>query len=443
MCPLKILIILRCQRSSIRKTNYRYCSSIKTLFSILCLLISFISYSQESEGKYIKDAKTGCKIWDPIYSTDDSISWSGSCKNDLAEGTGTLIWFDKGKENARYVGLMGKGNPNGKGKYTFISGGTLEGNFVDGSLLNLDDSYLKQLQKNILKIPDGTDIFASQDGTKSLFYYALIPKGKIIGVLVLLPSTGESPEEVFSNNVKLTQMACDSGLMTIIPSINNHICLDTNVLDFLNGTFADAAKKYKAPKDKFVIGGLSLGGMLSLRYTEYAYDTSSHNTVIKPQAVFGADPPVDLSNLYYQFLRDVDRNFSPVAVAESKFYIEDMQKQFGGSPKQYPENYIKYSMFSQSEKYGGNAKFLKNVPVRIYCDPDVNWQMKNRHRDYYDMNAPDQTAMILQLQLMGNTKAEFINALGKGYRLDGTRHPHSWSIVEPVGCLAWILKCIK
>jgi hypothetical protein len=69
--------------------------------------------------------------------------------------------------------------------------------------------------------------------------------------------------------------------------------------------------------------------------------------------------------------------------------------------------------------------------------------MKNKHRDYYDMNAPDQTAMILQLNLMGNDKAEFINALGKGYRLGGIRHPHSWSIIEPTGFITWIMKCLE
>jgi hypothetical protein len=215
------------------------------------------------------------------------------------------------------------------------------------------------------------------------------------------------------------------------------------VMNFLNTTFTDVIKKYKVPKNKFVIGGLSLGGMLALRYSEYAYDGASHNTVIIPKAVFGADPPVDLVTLYQQFTGGVGRNFSKDTSEEAKFYIKRMLKQFGGTPEQHPENYFKYSMYSRSEKDGGNARFLKTIPVRIYCDPDIDWQMKYKHRDYYDMNAPDQTAMIIQLQLMGNTKAEFINALGKGHRLDGSRHPHSWSIIEPADCLNWILDCIR
>jgi hypothetical protein len=129
-------------------------------------------------------------------------------------------------------------------------------------------------------------------------------------------------------------------------------------------------------------------------------------------------------------------------VNEAIGYIEKMNTQFGGPPEKFPVKYIQYSMYSRNQPEGGNAVYLKTVPVRIYSDPDIDWQMKNRHADLYDMNALDQTAMINQLSFLGNTKAEYINALGKGYRPNGMRHPHSWSIAEPVDCLAWILKCL-
>ena len=56
----------------------------------------------------------------------------------------------------------------------------------------------------------------------------------------------------------------------------------------------------------------------------------------------------------------------------------------------------------------------------------------------YDLNALDQTAMIQFLNDSGNTKAEFINAFGKGYRIEGNRHPHSWSIIDSHDCIDWI-----
>ena len=105
--------------------------------------------------------------------------------------------------------------------------------------------------------------------------------------------------------------------------------------------------------------------------------------------------------------------------------------------------YSKHSMYSKSLKNGGNAKYLINTPIRIYSDPDIDWHLKERQTDFYDMNALDQTAMINQLRIMGNEEAEFINALGKGYRLNGMRHPHSWTIAEPKELIDWIINRIK
>jgi len=59
------------------------------------------------------------------------------------------------------------------------------------------------------------------------------------------------------------------------------------------------------------------------------------------------------------------------------------------------------------------------------------------------MNALDKSAMINFLQRAGNKKEEFINSYGKGYGLDGKRHPHSWSIVNASDCIKWIQKCLE
>lgn len=100
-------------------------------------------------------------------------------------------------------------------------------------------------------------------------------------------------------------------------------------------------------------------------------------------------------------------------------------------------------MYSKAVKNGGNARFLNYVPIRIYSDPDIDWHLRERQTDYYDMNALDQTAMINELRILGNENTEFINALGKGYRLNGTRHPHSWSIAEPHELMKWIINKLK
>ena len=170
-----------------------------------------------------------------------------------------------------------------------------------------------------------------------------------------------------------------------------------------------------------------------------AYENKALTTVV-PKAVYSVDGPVDLENIYKLFQRGLESN--PAAV-EPKYGINEFQRFIGGTPEQFHAKYVYYSAFSKSEKDGGNAKFLKNVPTRIYNDVDVNWWLANRGQDLYDMNALDQSAMINLLNKMGNKNAEFVNAFGKGYRLEGNRHPHSWSIVDAVECLNWIYKHIQ
>ena len=412
-------------------------------FTFIALtLISLSIFGQELQRKFITDKRTGCKVWNPYYSADDSISWTGNCKNKMADGSGTLTWFVQGKQEAQYIGMMQKGVPNGKGKYCYADGFIQDGNFMDGEFLNLSDPNFKLLQKNTIQIVDSTDIFVNDGDSKALYYIALVPKDSVKGVLILLPSTHEKPEEVFNNNIKLTELAFDKHLLIIIPSINYNPCLNAVSLNFLYTTFSDMLKKYNPPQDKIIIAGFSLGGMNALRYAEMAFENNS-TTVIKPKAVFAVDPPVDYAQGYYTALRSIDKNFSEISVNEAKDGIRKLNNQFGGAPDKFPEKYIKYSPYSRSEKNGGNAALLKNIPVRIYCDPDINWWMKHRRMDYYDMNALNQTAMINQLNILGNDKAEFINALGKGYRIDGTRHPHSWSIVDADDCVNWIQKCLQ
>jgi hypothetical protein len=330
-----------------------------------------------------------------------------------------------------------------------LSGGKLEGNFVDGELLDLNEPYLSKLTKIDLGIEDTHEMYR---GPGNLFYYTLAPQN-VKGVLILMPSTGEGAENVISCNKKLMQLCYDNNILTAVLSTNYNKGLesDTAAMNFINTSFKDIIERYKAPADKFILSGLSLGGENSIQYTEISRSGKLY-TSVKPLAVIGVDPPVDMAHLYERakeeialYTRDSTKltDSKKAALNEDNFLIDYFDKLFGGSPKEFPQKYIDGSQYSHSEPDGGNAKYLTNVPIRIYTDPDISWQMKNKSRDYYHMNCADQSAMINFLQISGNTRAEFIPALGKGYRLDGLRHPHSWSIVDADECINWIKNLIQ
>ena len=85
-----------------------------------------------------KDPITDCQVW----SADDGgakevITWSGSCENGKATGSGVLVVHDKDGLSAVYNGEMTSGKANGTGSLKFRSvdkGGfnRFLGNFVEG-----------------------------------------------------------------------------------------------------------------------------------------------------------------------------------------------------------------------------------------------------------------------------------------------------------------------
>ncbi len=293
--------------------------------------------------------------------------------------------------------------------------------------------------RTVLFHKDPQDLYANIDKDSTTLFYELIhPSTKPIGALVILPGSGETIADV-KRQITLHRLAAQKGLLVVFPSINWGTNKHFFEHQFLDTIFKRIVKDHHIPKDRCIIGGFSGGGMIALTYTQKA-NRSPDSTYIKPRAVFGIDPPLDYAHLWNHCKKDIERNVSEAAVREGKWIMDSYTQEFGGSPEEYKENYIRYSIFSYSEKDGGNAKYLLHTPILLYTEPDILWQMKNRQRDYYDLNCVDIAAMINLLQIKGNKNALLKVTTNKGIRMNGQRHPHSWSIMDPQECLNWILK---
>ena len=81
------------------------------------------------------------------------------------------------------------------------------------------------------------------------------------------------------------------------------------------------------------------------------------------------------------------------------------------------------------------------MPLRIYTEPDVDWWLRERNADLTNMNATECSAMINELNRLGNQNAKLKITQSKGYRKpNNKRHPHSWSIVDNAELIKWLLK---
>jgi hypothetical protein len=194
-------------------------------------------------------------------------------------------------------------------------------------------------------------------------------------------------------------------------------------------------KKYDLPAGNFFIGGYSLGGSGAFQYTEQAYAPGSK--LRKPDAVFGADPLLDVER-QYRYMTSADRpKKNPESEQGEQVFIDVIEKIFKTNPAKNPRLFWKISPFPASDPNHNAIKPLVNVPLRIYSDPDINWYIENRHVDFTDLNIIDGAATVNWLKSMGNQEAELINSLGKGYK-NNIRAPHSWSIIDGKELVQWM-----
>ncbi len=406
---------------------------MKLLLPIIFLFSIAPAFSQT----LLTDPSSGCQYTLPWNCEECTMHWTGNCLDSLPNGEGVLSVYHDTTEIMTYVGHMKNGNFDGPGSYQ-DGMNKMEGYFKNNYPLDIDPSLYDYIEEHQISELDTAHINHSYFGIKSLYYYALRPKGIPTGALVLLPSLYEQPEQVLSSNSTLIKLAVKNDLLVIVPTINVKLCLTQASLDFLNDVFSDAMDRYKYPEKNFIIGGFSLGGLTALRYTELAYQNKD-TTAMRPLAVFGVDPPTDLVLLYNKQLKQLAKDSTH---AEANIVLNSLHEDIGPLEDNY-EAYVEHSVYSYAEPQGGNIKYLLQVPLRIYCDPDIDWWMENRKLSYHDINAGDLSAMILQLRELGHSNAEFINALGKGYRENGKRHPHSWSLIDPEECMEWMLSALN
>ena len=76
----------------------------------------------------------------------------------------------------------------------------------------------------------------------------------------------------------------------------------------------------------------------------------------------------------------------------------------------------------------------------LITEPEIIWQMEERDRSLYDLNALDCSLAINALRQMGNKKAKLVLTENKGFRkLTGKKNPHSWSIADCNETIKWLL----
>ncbi|MBP6397344.1 MAG: hypothetical protein KA340_05655 [Saprospiraceae bacterium] len=279
-------------------------------------------------------------------------------------------------------------------------------------------------------------IFLEKTDSSSNCYTVIYPyQPPYAGYLLLMPGFGESAEKVLQQTdlpIKLAQ----NNILTIIPTFQDGVLslgVDSLSQLALATIIKDVVTKNKLVGQKYFAGGFSIGGSCAIQYAE--------NASAKPTAVFAIDPPLDFERFYHSAKRDIRLSKEKEASQENIYMIARLEKETGGTPSTHLDRYYQLSPYSFSDTTQSAIKKLINTPLRIYTEPDVSWWLKERNADLTSMNATTCSAMINELNRLGNQKAQLMITHNKGYRKpDQKRHPHSWSIVDNDELINWLLK---
>jgi len=291
--------------------------------------------------------------------------------------------------------------------------------------LTISYIFLLLLFQNVM-FAQSIDKYKDKVGNKSITYYVMQPHTEVVGILILLPGSGENPKTIFKKT-SLPQIMASKGFLTIAPELHNSLFADQNTIDLLNKICETAFQKNDVPN--LFIGGFSSGGAVAVGYAEYLLASNPSNRL---KGIFAIDPPLDLKRLYASALRKINYPCKGLIMKEGYSIKAALENTLGGSPESKPNEYLIHSSYAAGEIDGGNAKILKNIPIRLYAEPDLNFVKKTYCEDLVinDINASDLESLYKFLVSAGNKNVEYITTMGKGF--------HSWNIVDAPDCANWI-----
>jgi hypothetical protein len=266
--------------------------------------------------------------------------------------------------------------------------------------------------------------------------YELIKSSISKGLIIIFPGGGSTSKET-KGEFKIVEKATKQGISVLLMNFNRHLWIKKKASEQLTKLILEVTEKNHLKTDNIFIRGMSLGGTVALTLSDHLVET---NSTLKPKGIFVVDSPIDLFALYESSQKDILRkDSSEERLAEPKWIINYFEEEFGGKDSLLL-NIQKVSPFTLKTKNSNNIKNLKNNKLRFYTEPDTLWWKKTRQTDFESTNAftLQKTNEVLENENWKNVK--LIQTNNKGYRANGERNPHSWSIVDINDLINWILE---
>ncbi|CAL2104393.1 Abhydrolase_3 domain-containing protein [Tenacibaculum sp. 190130A14a] len=264
--------------------------------------------------------------------------------------------------------------------------------------------------------------------------YELIKAQNEKGVLILFPGAGGNATTI-KNEFAIIDKAVKRGVSVLMMNFSRRLWIEKEDCRKLASDIMAIIEVHKLESDNVFIGGMSIGGNIALTLSQYLLVTQE----LPLQGSFIIDSPIDLYGLYESSLKDVERkDLSEERLSEPRWIISFFEESF--HKDSVLQNIQKVAPYTSKTRNIKNMSQLKTIKTRFYIEPDLDWYKNVRKVDFKDTNAHTIQELYYRLQREGWMNVALIETSEKGYRSNGDRNPHSWSIVEVDDLLNWMLE---
>ena len=251
-------------------------------------------------------------------------------------------------------------------------------------------------------------------------------------LLILFPGF-PSNSQVIQNEFPIDSLAKANNISVLYMNYNRKLQLELEDKKELASTLLDIIKTHNLSKDSVFIGGMSSGGNMSLLISDYLVE---HN-LLNPKGVFIVDSPIDLYQLYLNSLIALKTENNNGFISEAQWLLDHYTNLLNENIDN-AEAYDEISPVSTNNHDFRNIENLQNTKVRFYTEPDTTWWLNTYLVQPTEMNAYFIKNAYQMLKVKGWENIELIETEDKGYRSNGAKNPHSWSIVDFNDLIHWM-----
>lgn len=301
--------------------------------------------------------------------------------------------------------------------------------------LHLSAQYIEQYvekREGLITLSDSVSIPTEDAG-----YTLVLPDDKTAqGLIIYFNSDRDTIDKTF-------HYALLKGIGVLYVTTGNRVefFFEKEKMQQIENYINKAISKYNIPSN-FMYMGMSLAGTRALKFTIFSQSADSKYHY-NPKAIVICDSPLDFVRFWREGYKAKQLNYSEITANEGAWTTTYLEKNLNGNPFINLQAYLDYSPFSYIAPDPEKLSCFKDIYIKAYHEPDVNWWMDTRRKDYYSMNSVDLAAFVNELNILGNANAELVTTQNKGYRPDGSRHPHSWAIVDVPEAVAWFNNIIN